>query len=814
MALGGTIPLMMKAAAAAPAGDVPTKSLRFNDGDTPSLSRTLSVAGNRKTFTFSCWFKLSKVVGSSSVYMFSAGTSGERFGIMIRNDVLRVDGNGGIYLTSANKIRDLSGWMHICVEIDTTQSTSTERIKLYINGAEATYNTYSPPVQDSSLKANDTVLHLVGEDSETGGNNFDGYLFDVYFIDGIALDATSFAEEDGTTGQWVPKAYSGSYGDEGFHLDFEEDTPTSDSNEGIGKDVSGNENYFDTTSLAPTDIMLDNPSAGSNFCTLNPLDISRGTLSEGSLKYTATTSYWGTVRSTFAASTGKWYWEVTATTVSELQAWVAGILEVNKPLTNDYWYSTGWTCYGVMDDNLKVTGSETIFFPSGVTTGSVIGFRLDLDSSTIAISVDGDDKGTMFSSLTAAEYSPALNLYGDSGAVSVADVNFGQGDPTSTANNNFQDENGKGNFKYEPDSGYLAWCTNTLTATIAKGVTYFDTKIYDDGAGAKTFDNGTVSMQPDLVWVKSRGSAYDHKLTDSVRGVEEALESNTTDTEVTDSDGLTVFGSDGFTVGLGSAYSDQTGDGMVAWAWKADFDGSGGSGTDWVERYNATSGISIVSWTGDSSEDSTQEISHSLGVAPEFIIAKNRTDEAGGTGSWIVYHKDADSGEILILNDTAGSYAPDSPLIENVDNNSVDFGNDSMSSTSAEYLNGATMDEPAVGETYVAYLFASVNSYSKIGSFSGSSTAFIYTGFRPAFILAKRSDWTGGNWLMFDDKREGYNVDNDDLFANENYDENTTDHIDILSNGFKIRTSDVDLNAGTVIYYAVAKNPFKYASAR
>ena len=121
---------------------------------------------------------------------------------------------------------------------------------------------------------------------------------------------------------------------------------------------------------------------------------------------------------------------------------------------------------------------------------------------------------------------------------------------------------------------------------------------------------------------------------------------------------------------------------------------------------------------------------------------------------------------------------------------------------------------PPEGDTYVAYLFASVAGYSLVGSFSGSSSQFIYTSFRPAFILAKRSDSTGGNWLMFDDKREGYNVDNDDLEANDNAVEATTDHIDILSNGFKIRTSDADLNAGTVIYLAVAKNPFKYASAR
>jgi hypothetical protein len=236
---------------------------------------------------------------------------------------------------------------------------------------------------------------------------------------------------------------------------------------------------------------------------------------------------------------------------------------------------------------------------------------------------------------------------------------------------------------------------------------------------------------------------------------------------------------------------------MVAWNWKK----------------SATAGFNIVGWTGDDDGFSggTQAVAHGLGVAPEMVIAKNRTNEAGGNGNWIVYHKDTTSGDLLKLNTTDGEFTPNSTLIGSIGPTNVSFGNDSVD---YEYLNSDNSFGSGTPDTYIGYFFASVEGCSKVGSFSGSSTAFIYTGFRPAFILAKRYDMTGGNWLMFDDKREGYNVDNDDLMANSSAVEATTDHIDILSNGFKIRTSDADLNGGTLIYLAVAKNPFKYASAR
>jgi hypothetical protein len=304
-------------------------------------------------------------------------------------------------------------------------------------------------------------------------------------------------------------------------------------------------------------------------------------------------------------------------------------------------------------------------------------------------------------------------------------------------------------------------------------------------------------MQPDLVWVKARGNAYDHELTDSVRGVTKALSSNATNVESTDSTGLTAFGSDGFTVGAGTNYSTSA---MVAWCWKK----------------SAAAGFNIVGWTGDDVDaaGTTQAVTHGLDVAPEMIIVKKRTDNSGGSNDWFVYHKDLSSGYYLLLNTTDGETEGLTYPITSIGITSATFGGDF--DLDLNYGGDTMMDpDPPVPDTYIGYFMASVAGHSIVGSFIGSSAAFIYTGFRPAFILAKRYDeFSTGNWLMFDDQREGYNVDNDDLMANSSAVEATTDHIDILSNGFKIRTSDADLNGGTVIYLAVAKNPFKYANAR
>tara|TARA_B110000438_G_scaffold302281_2_gene359525 strand:- start:1504 stop:2748 length:1245 start_codon:yes stop_codon:yes gene_type:complete len=228
-------------------------------------------------------------------------------------------------------------------------------------------------------------------------------------------------------------------------------------------------------------------------------------------------------------------------------------------------------------------------------------------------------------------------------------------------------------------------------------------------------------------------------------------------------------------------------------------------------NYNAAAGFSIATYTGNDYDNAgtEQTVNHNLGVAPEMVIVKGRTDEYGSTIGWGVYHKDLTTDFLLYLNSNAAEAYPSGGIsyINNIGATSVDFA--AYYGDGFNY--GGDLSYPA--DDFVAYFFASVDGYSKVGSInSSSSSAFCFLGFRPSLIICKRSDSTG-SWLMFDDKREGYNVDNDDLMANSSAIEATTDHIDILSNGFKIRTSDSDLNAGTVIYYAVGQSS-KYASAR
>ena len=684
MALGGTIPLMMKAAAAGSVS-VPTKSLRFNDGDTPSLSRTYT---SNATWTLSVWVKRGEL-----------GATNNLLGTVVQfnsSDQLVTPSR-----TTASVYRDPAAFYHICVSDS----------GLYVNGEQVTSSDSTSALSDAKV-----------------GDSFDGYLFDVYFIDGTALTPTSFAEEDGTTGQWKPIAYSGSYGDEGFHLDFENDTD-------IGNDVSGNNNDFTANNLAASDVVEDIPT--DNYCVYNGVFAGATGLSEGNLKCTTTT------RGTFDAMSFASYWEIEANTTSV----VGGVI------------SEGGTANTV-----------------SVTNGSTFGFRL-----SAAGALDYTSNGASWTSITtglSGEQFPYVT-----GGTTTA--NFGQ----ST-------------LSYSVPSGYAVLSTGNLpTPTIKKGVTYFDTKLYDDGDGAKTFDNGTVSMQPDLVWVKSRGSAYDHKLTDSVRGTEKALESNTIDTEATDPTGLTAFGSDGFTVGADTNYSDTTGVGMVAWAWKK----------------SATAGFNIVGWTGDDDVFSggTQPVAHGLGVAPEMVIAKNRTDEAGGNGNWIVYHKDTSSGDLLKLNSIDGEFTPNNTLIGSIGSTNVSFGNDSVDS---EYLNSDNSIQGGEPDTYISYFFASVEGYSKVGVYSGNSSAdgpFVYCGFRPAFLIMK---WVGGvsDWYIYDSTRSPYNELDLSLKADSSGTETTFGSLDLLSGGFKWRMTDSARNASgeSYIYAAFAESPFKYANAR
>jgi hypothetical protein len=327
-------------------------------------------------------------------------------------------------------------------------------------------------------------------------------------------------------------------------------------------------------------------------------------------------------------------------------------------------------------------------------------------------------------------------------------------------------------------------------AIIDKPSDYFNTKLYAGNSSANTSITG-LGFQPDWVWIKVRNQAYDHQLFDSVRGVEKKLESSTTDIEADYPSGLTAFNTDGFTIQDGGTVN-ESGDTYASWNWKAG--GTASSNTDGSitssVSANTTSGFSVITFTGDGNANAT--VGHGLGVAPKMVIVKSRSATTG----WFVYHASLTTGDNIYLDDTGaafgGSYVFDvTPTVFKLRDHTAVNGN---------------------GVTFVAYCFADT-SMSKMGSYTGNGNAdgtFVYTGFKPAFVILKASSVAGQNWMMFDNKRNEFNVMNKKLYADNALAEETSDYLDFTSNGYKLKTTSSDGNGSgtTYIYMAFAENPF------
>ena len=334
--------------------------------------------------------------------------------------------------------------------------------------------------------------------------------------------------------------------------------------------------------------------------------------------------------------------------------------------------------------------------------------------------------------------------------------------------------------------------------TINNGGQYMQAITYTGTGSTQTI---AVGFQPDFVWIKSRSAATDHKLTDSVRGVTKALISDTTGAETTDANGVTAFTSNGFTIGSDSVYNTNAAT-YVAWCWKAGGTSSSntnGSITSTVS-VGATQGFSVVTYTGTGANAT---VGHGLGVAPSMVIVKTRSV---GTYDWCVYHSSLTSASYYIpLNGTAAQ-----TLSTNVWN--------ATAPTSTVFSIGTSVATNQSSQTLVAYCWAPVAGYSAFGSYTGNGSAdgtFVYLGFRPRFVLYKRTDSTS-SWLMLDTSLNPSNNSASYLIPNSSTSEGEDNVFDILSNGFKLRTSSTSGNAsgGTYIYACFAENPLKYALAR
>ena len=323
--------------------------------------------------------------------------------------------------------------------------------------------------------------------------------------------------------------------------------------------------------------------------------------------------------------------------------------------------------------------------------------------------------------------------------------------------------------------------------TINKSTDYMNTKLYTGNGSTNTAQTG-VGFQPDWTWIKERSSTSSHIITDAVRGANNSLSSNLTSGNAVETQSLMSFDSDGFTVGSGGGVNENS-QTYAAWNWKAN--GTGSSNTDGditsTVSTNTTSGFSIVKYTGNGSTNQT--VGHGLGSVPKLIINKQLT-----TQNWFVYHHSIGNTDVLKLNTT------DAKTTSSAWNNTTP--------TSSVFTIGTSSSTNVSGEDFINYCFAEKTGFSKFGSYVGNANAdgtFIYTGFKPSFIMIKRTDTTG-DWLMKDNKRPTVqNPVTSLLYPNQSYAEATgVNDADFLSNGYKIRTTGTAENAsgGTYIYMA------------
>ena len=922
-ALGSPSPLFLASAAAAAAAG-PIKSVRFNDDDSANLTRTFSTSSSAK-WTWSGWVKRCKLGANQA--LLSAG-SYTIFGFNTLDNLRFERTSNATNIVTAAVFRDLSAWYHIVLAADSAQSTASDKVKLYVNGSRITsFSTATHGGPGTHINTN--IAHSIGKYASS--RYLDGYLADVYFIDGQQLEPTSFGEFD-SNGVWQAiDASSLTFGSNGFHLfDFaNESTVGHDSSgndndftannidsvgavvgqlykstslyttrqdvisnataisggsslsgseylyivpngsETVGADVfssagsvtnahssnvfeflyysggawnktSGSYNNTDWTSFdwgsvssnyqldpqyfytlsaanqtpsvqggtAPTlktigtasdlDVLFDVPTNGTqsdtgaggevsgNYATLNAnitatYISSRTTLSNGNLQFVNT--QYSTLPSTIAMSSGKWYCEGTLDALASAsnQVW-AGLLRTDAP-NNAYEYFQGNNpTRGVhfWGDNTGLNRAQS-YGASYATAGTVIGIAFDADAGSCTWYINGSSQGaSTYNIVQGEEYYFSFGAY-TNGAWT---VNFGQRA-----------------FAYSAPSGYKALCTTNLPdPTITDGSTAFDAVTYAGTDSAQTISG--LNLSPDFLWLKNRTVGTHHLLYDIVRGNTKYLQSSNFSAQGTHSStvDLTGFTSDGFTLGGNVAGANRSSSNNIAWAWDAGsstVSNTDGDVTSSV-RANQSAGFSIVKWNPSSNG---QSVGHGLNAVPEFIMAKALSNGH----SWRVYHKSLTSGKNLLLDqdDPEDTYSAD---IDTVSSTVFDGG---------QGLTGSSLNDN------IAYCFTSVAGYSAFGQYTGDGLAigpFIYLGFRPAWIRYKAIDENSlaADWYIRDYKRLGFNhstdaSNNPELEANAPSTENNGGPIDMLSNGFKIRTNNPGHNTSgkKYMYAAFAENPFQ-----
>ena len=766
------------------------QSIRFNDGDSPYLNRTFGTPTSSSQFGCSFWVKLG--ADYDGKYIISANGGGNNDNFTFSSGQIIIQEGGVLRLRSTQLFRDFSSWYHFVVAYDLGNATASQKLRVYLNGSEIT--SWSTDTRSSlsstSSRLNAAVSHDVGANVFNGVsshiNNWDGYIAEFHFVDGAVLTPTDFGEYN-DAGVWIPIEASPTYGNNGFYI-------TGATASDLGEDFSGNNNDFTSSGLATTDQMLDTPTL--NFCTLNPNDKhgSGLTLSDGNLRAVPAAAAYGNNHGTFYVNSGKWVFEVKHTTVfGEACGWSPMGERIAGSAHRGYLMFADGRAY----INTSNQGTKGASLASG--DYRYIFYDADLEAMWFAhVDVSSSNALVYDNSATKAEIEAGTTT--NAVFTSIQDVDFAPGvwmDTSGVIEVNF----GQSAFITSSDlpNGFNALSTaNLVTPSITDGSAYFNPVLFTGNSGT-AFSVTGVGFQPDFVWGKPRSYADNHRLMDVVRGSTKQLISNATNAEFTQAQGITSFDSDGFTVGTHNGLNTGTNT-YVGWCWLAD-NTTGSSNTDGsinttATSVNTTAGFSISKYDGSGSNAT---VGHGLGIAPKMVIVKEMTDSR----SWVVYHEGiGDAAKVFYLNQTAA--AGTDATVWN-----------STAPTSTVFSVGTANGSNGSGNTYIAYAFAEIPGYSSIGSYTGNGSAtdgpFVYTGFKPAFVMFKVSSNAPTGWAIIDNKRSNpFNPTDGLLQPDQSGAEGTTDKWDILSNGFKVRTTwpAVNGNGYTVTYMAFAEHPF------
>ena len=775
------------------------RSLRLRSSASAYLDRTPTAVTNNLKWTWSAWVKRGALANQGLFDGYYNNSNFTTFSFY-NNGFLFYNYGGSelANITTAAVFRDPSAWYHIVLVYDSANATSADRLIIYVNGVRQTLTTSTAVVLNSASWVNNTSSsQRIGIRSDVPWY-FDGYVAETNFIDGQALTPSSFGGYNEDTGVWQPAKYAGSYGTNGFYLPFSDNTTTTT----LAEDASGNgndwtPNNISLTSGATYDSMTDTPTPyadGGNYCTFNPLEKNSFTTQAAPLDGNMRLYGTGGRKTNFGITSGKWYAEFTlsggGTPSSNFPA-----IGIREAADNGYWCGYASNSVGYQQGGTIYYDGNTVAQATGVTytTGDVLSIAYDADTGKVWFAKNGTWIGTG-SPDPATGTSPPYTFSGTS-------TRFMAGDSIDTSYGGLAFNAGQRPFAYTPPTGFLPLHTGNLPdSAIVDGSEYFNAVTFsgDGSAGSVT----GVGFQPDFIWAKNRTNAYSNEFWDVIRGVNSELQSNTTGAEITDPNRLVSFDSDGFSYGTSSNLY-VSGTNSVAWNWKAN--GAGVSNTDGsitsTVSANPTSGFSIVTYTGTGA---VATVGHGLGVAPAMVIVKTRES----TNTWRVGHDGLTSWAYqLRLDDTAGQAL----------NNGI-FNSTAPTSTVFTVGSSVTTNQSTKG--MVAYCFSEVAGYSKFGSYTGNGSAngpFVFTGFRPAFVLVKRTNSTG-SWVVLDDARDSYNEADAFLLADSSQAESTATTLktDFLSNGFKQRQTGAATNAsgGTYIYMAFAENPFKNSLAR